>query len=148
MTWKPNVTVAAIIESAERFLLVEEGDPTESVFNQPAGHLEEGESLIDAVVREVLEETGYRFTPRALVGTYLWKVPTSGRTYLRFTISGSVPDQPETLDLDPDIIATHWMSHDQMLTHRNRLRSPLVLESLDDYLAGRLHSLDLLRAIP
>ncbi|MGB1110266.1 MAG: NUDIX hydrolase [Gammaproteobacteria bacterium] len=145
MTWKPHVTVAAIIESDDgRFLLVEEHGEEGTVFNQPAGHLEDNESLLEAVQREVMEETGYRFSPRHLVGTYLWKVSDSGHSYLRFTIAGTVDDQPETSELDPDILATHWLHPEQMAELAERLRSPLVMRSLNDYLSGERHPLSLL----
>ncbi len=111
MNWAPHVTVAAIIEQDKRFLMVEEIDADgQLVINQPAGHLEENENLLDAVAREALEETGWLFMPETLVGIYQWKVPSNGITYLRICFRGtshcSLPQQP----LDSDITRTIWMS--------------------------------------
>jgi 8-oxo-dGTP pyrophosphatase MutT (NUDIX family) len=135
MVWKPDVTVAAVIEREQRFLLVEERIRGRLVFNQPAGHLEDGESLPQAVVREVLEETAWTFEPQALLGMYLWRSPR-GHSTLRFSFCGSVrhfaPDRP----LDPPIVATHWFTRAQVVAHAAALRTPLVLHCIDDYLRG------------
>lgn len=146
MTWCPHATVAAIIERQQRFLMVEERVADDQVFNQPAGHLEPGEDLLAAVVREVREETGHHFVPRALVGVYLWEAP-SGISYLRFAFCGPVSPLRPAPRLDPDITAWHWLTYQQLADGSRALRSPLVLRGLDDYRAGRRHRLDLLQQL-
>jgi 8-oxo-dGTP pyrophosphatase MutT (NUDIX family) len=144
LTWRPNVTVAAIIERDGRFLMVEERVDGARVWNQPAGHLEDGESLVDAVVRETLEETAWAFRPDGLVGIYRWPSPDSALTYLRFTFYGrGVAHDPDRA-LDPDIERCGWLSRDALSAEGMRLRSPMVLRSVDDYLAGQHYPLDLL----
>jgi ADP-ribose pyrophosphatase YjhB (NUDIX family) len=135
MVWKPEVTVAAVIERAGRFLLVEERIRGQLVFNQPAGHLEDGESLQNAVVREVLEETAWVFEPQWLLGVYLWR-SARGQTTLRVTFSGLIRDFDALRTLDPPIIATHWLEREAILARATRLRTPLVLRCIDDYLSG------------
>lgn len=142
--WTPRVTVAAVIEENGRFLVVEELDAGQRVFNQPAGHLESGESLVDAVIREVREETGRPFAPEFLVGLYRWIHPGKGLTFLRASFCGKAGEAPEGAVLDPDITATHWMSRDELAARPESLRSPLVLRGIDDYLAGRRFPLSLL----
>ncbi len=136
MVWKPDVTVAAVIERSGRFLLVEERIRGRLVFNQPAGHLEDGESLLEAVARETLEETAWRFTPQWLLGVYLWRSPR-GHSTLRFTFTGAVDDYDAARRLDPPIVATHWLAPEEVARRTRRLRTPLVLRCIDDYLAGR-----------
>jgi 8-oxo-dGTP pyrophosphatase MutT (NUDIX family) len=143
--WTPRVTVAAVIEDAGRFLLVEESVDGALRLNQPAGHLEDGESLLDAVVRETLEETARHFLPEALVGVYRWRHPGSGDTYLRFAFCGAIGAHDADRPLDPEIRRVVWMDRDALAGHGARLRSPLVLRCVDDYLAGRRYPLDLLR---
>lgn len=142
-----HVTVAAIIERQGRFLLVEEEDHGRRVFNQPAGHLEEGESLVQAVVREVAEETGHEFRPQGLVGVYRL-VSDKGLTFMRFCFHGQVepgrPSQPQ----DADILACHWLTLDEIGSCRQSHRSALVLECLDDFLKGKDFPLDLLNENP
>ena len=131
-----DVTVAALIEDAGRFLLVEERAGGRAVFNQPAGHLEVGETLVDAVVRETLEETGYSFEPTSVLGLYHWYSEPADATYLRVAFCG-VAHAPRTMpELDPVIISTHWLTRDQVLAQQNRLRSPMVLRCIDDYRGG------------
>ncbi|HVY64865.1 MAG TPA: NUDIX hydrolase [Gammaproteobacteria bacterium] len=139
-----DVTVAAVIERDGRFLLVEERVAGRLVLNQPAGHLEQGESLITAVAREALEETGYRFTPTHVVGLYLWRSETAGTTYLRVAFCGSAEAPPGPVQLDDGIVGTHWLSRRQLLQRSAQLRSPMVMRCLDDYLAGRRYPLDCL----
>src|SRR5690606_21567341 len=142
-----HVTVAAVIERDDRFLLVEENACGKIVFNQPAGHLEPDESLLDAVVRETLEETGYRFEPRYLVGIYLWKNEATGASFLRVTFTGIALPPAGTPSLDDGIIAVHWLTRNQLLGMRHQLRSPMVLRSIDDYRAGIRFPLDCLQTL-
>jgi 8-oxo-dGTP pyrophosphatase MutT (NUDIX family) len=128
-----DVTVAAIIERDDRFLLVEELVGGNRVLNQPAGHLETGESLPHAVARETLEETGYRFEPTHLVGIYLWRCD-DGTTFLRVVFCGTHTAPTEPPRLDEGILGVHWLTRSQLLGRERDLRSPLVLRCLDDYL--------------
>ena len=144
MVWKPRVTVAVVIERGGRFLTVEEQIEGEQRFNQPAGHLEDDESLIDAAVRECMEETAWQFQPEALVGIYRWHHPASQETYLRATFSGQCIQHHPDRELDADITATHWLTLNEIRERRAQLRSPLVLRSLEDFLAGKRYPLDLL----
>lgn len=143
--WKPNVTVAAVIERAGRFLVVEEETPEGLRFNQPAGHLDEGESLVDAVVRETLEETAHRFTPEFLVGVYQWPRPQGDITYLRFAFGGQVAEEVADRALDDGIVRAVWMTQDELRATRERHRSPLIVQCVEDWLAGRRFGLDLIR---
>ncbi len=134
---KPDITVAAITENDGRFLVVEERINQRLVFNQPAGHVERGESLLSAVIREVREETAWRFEPASLVGVYLWRSPQSGVTTMRFAFSGNVDDHKLDQPLDDGIVGTHWLSCDELKQRREALRSPLVLRCIEDYLHGQ-----------
>ena len=147
MRWNPEVTVAAIVERDGRFLMVEERASGRLVLNQPAGHLEDRETLIDAVIRETREETAWRLTPAALIGTYLWRNPENERTFLRFAFCGSVDDHQPGQPLDTGILRAVWLSHDQLLAQPGRLRSPLVLRCLDDYLRGMRQPLESVAAL-
>ena len=144
MIWKPNVTVAAIVERDGRFLLVEEQTENGLMFNQPAGHLEDKESLVAAAIRETLEETAWEFVPEALVGIYRWRVPGRDVTYLRVAFCGRLgshhPDRP----LDEGIVRAVWQSAAEIRAGRDRHRSPLVVRCMEDYLSGRRAPLDLL----
>lgn len=141
--FRTRVTVAAIVEREGRFLLVEERTETGAlVWNQPAGHLDPGETLAEAAVREALEETGYRFVPESLVGVYLWKHPGGEGTYLRTAFGGRIEGEPNGR-LDPDIVRTHWRTRAELAAQPEMLRSPLVLRCVDDWLAGVRHPLDL-----
>ncbi|MBT0570451.1 NUDIX hydrolase [Curvibacter sp. CHRR-16] len=139
--WKPHVTVAAIIEREGRFLLVEEHTSEGLRLNNPAGHLEYGETPLAACQREVMEETAHPFTPTALVGIYLW-CKSVDITYLRLTYCGSVGAPNPHLGLDIGIVAIHWLSLVDIHANTHRLRSPLVLRGIQDYLAGRRLPLD------
>ncbi|HTH60272.1 MAG TPA: NUDIX hydrolase [Paraburkholderia sp.] len=144
-TWVPHVTVAAIAERDGRFLLVEEHTRAGLRLNQPAGHLEAGEALIDAVIRETLEETAHPFTPEALVGVYMThfgQPGESGDTYLRFTYCGRAGDAIAHRALDPDIVRALWLTVDELREASARHRTPLVMKCVDDYLAGKRTPLD------
>lgn len=141
MTWRPDLTVAAIVQREERFLIVEERISGTLVYNQPAGHVEDGESILEAAVRETLEETAWQFVPRHLLGLYLWRDPHNGKSILRVAISGEVRGHEPARALDRGIVAAHWMTRTALLAAPNRLRSPLVMRCIDDHLAGRRHEL-------
>jgi 8-oxo-dGTP pyrophosphatase MutT (NUDIX family) len=134
--WNPEVTVAAIVRVDDRFLMVEERVAGRLVLNQPAGHLEDGETLIEAAVRETREETAWRFHPEALVGVYLWRNPADGRSFLRFAFCGTVDDHQPKLPLDIGIVRAVWLTRDQLVARTPQLRSPLVMRCLDDFLQG------------
>ncbi len=146
MQWKPNVTVAAIIERDGRYLMVEERPDRRIVYNQPAGHLERGESLLDAIRREVREETAWAFEAEGLVGVYLYPHPDPARdiTYLRFCFHGRCHDHRPEQALDQGIIQAPWLSREELLEQQAQLRSPLVLECIDDYRAGHSYPLEML----
>ena len=144
MIWKPHATVAAVIEHQGRFLMVEEEADGEVVYNQPAGHLDPGESLIQAAIRETREETAWGFRPQAIVGIYRWHHAPTDRTYLRVCFSGSCHDHQPRQALDEGILQALWLTRDQLQARAERLRSPLVMQCVDDYLAGRRYPLDLL----
>ncbi len=131
--WTPRMTVSAVIQRDDRFLMVEErNDNGEHVFNQPAGHLEQSESLIAAIEREVLEETGFTFYPSAFTGLYRWEHTQAGLCFMRLNFVGHVDEFPLTNELDKDILATHWMSREQIATCKQR--SPLVMRCIEDCL--------------
>lgn len=136
MIWKPHVTVAALIERDGRFLMVREQADGEIAYNQPAGHLEAGESLIEAMIREAREESAWRVEPEALVGIYQWPNPDKGITYLRFAFSARAvehfPDEP----LDTGILAAEWMDLDAIAACAQQHRGPQVQHCIDDYLKG------------
>ena len=144
--WKPNVTVAAIVEDQGRYLLVEEHTADGLRLNNPAGHLDPGESLLQAVVREVLEETTCAFTPTHLVGVYLARLQRGSEdiTYLRFAFAGTVgPPEPDRA-LDTPIVRTLWLTPSEIEASRERHRSLLLWRCVQDHLAGRRYPLDTL----
>jgi len=134
-----HVTVAAIIKRNDHYLLVKERSSSgDIVFNQPAGHVELKESLLDAVSREVKEEAGLDFTPTGLIGTYLLSPATNGKTYLRFCFVGDVPDDQSPSPQDPEILENCWFTLQEITEmERKELRSALVLQCLTDYLDGK-----------
>ena len=144
MIWKPHVTVAAVLERDGKFLLVEEETNEGIRFNQPAGHLECGESLIDAVIRETLEESAYSFIPKYLVGVYNWRNEARDMTYLRFAFGGEIAGHDAQRELDQGIIAAHWLTLDEIYALESRHRSPLVLRCIDDWRAGKRYPLELI----
>jgi ADP-ribose pyrophosphatase YjhB (NUDIX family) len=154
--WKPNVTVAAVIEHQGRFLLVEEHTPEGLKLNNPAGHLDLGESLVAACARETLEETAYLFRPTALLGVYMSrqqrpagdsKTPND-ITYLRFAFCGELGALQAGRKLDTGIVRTVWLTADEIRACTPRHRSPQVVRCLDDYLAGARYPLDLMHTDP
>ena len=148
MRWHPNVTVAAVIEKDGRFLIVEEEIDGEIKLNQPAGHWEYGESLVDAVKREVLEETAWEFEPQHLIGIYQWQHPELAQTtYLRFSFGGQLQEFNENLELDEGIIQAVWLSRDELIARQDQHRSPQLIMCIDDYLAGQRAPLDLLKLV-
>lgn len=146
MVWKPHVTVAAIIERDNRFLFVEEYTPNGLQFNQPAGHLEPDEDFITAVKREVQEETAWQFEPEYLIAVQLWRKNRDFPTFLRLCFTGQCHSHDAEQALDDGIVATHWLTHAEITVEAHRLRSPLVLMSVNEYLSGQRHSLSLLKS--
>ena len=144
MIWKPNVTVAAIIEQDGKFLLIEEQTSQGLQLNQPAGHLEANESLLHAVTREALEESAYDFEPQHLVGIYRWHAQRSDTTYLRFAYSGRILAHHAGQALDEGIVRALWMTPDEIRDSVHRHRSPLILRCVEDYLAGKRYPLELI----
>ena len=144
MTRGIDVTVAAIIERDGKFLMVEERAGNGLVLNQPAGHLEQGESLLTAVSRETLEETGHRFEAEHIVGFYLWRSEEADTTYLRIAFCGPAEPSADVAAFDDGIVAIHWLSRAQLRQRAHQLRSPMVLRCVDDYLSGYRYPLDCL----
>ena len=154
--WKPSATVAAIIEQNGKFLLVEEHTPEGLRLNNPAGHLDEGESLLDACAREALEETMYLFTPTQVLGVYMSRFQRPGHhaqaaedvTYLRFAFCGTLGALQAGRGLDTGIVRTLWLSPDEIRASAQRHRSPLVLQCMEDHLVGQRYPLSLLHTDP
>jgi 8-oxo-dGTP pyrophosphatase MutT (NUDIX family) len=142
--FKPNTTVAAIIEQNGKFLLVEEETDRGNRYNQPAGHLEDGESLIQAVIRETMEEAAYEFTPEFLLGVYHWKHTHNDTTYLRFAFVGKAGVHYPMQELDDGIVQVVWMSIDEIRDKASLMRSPQVLTCIEDYLAGKGYPLQVI----
>jgi 8-oxo-dGTP pyrophosphatase MutT (NUDIX family) len=142
--WRPSVTVAAVIERGGKFLFVEEMANGRRVLNQPAGHLDPGESLVQAVAREVLEETAHRFTPTAVLGIYRWIYDKEDVTFLRFAFLGRVDEVEAGRELDKEIIAAVWLTPAELAARRAEHRSPLVQQCVDDFVAGRSFPLEVL----
>lgn len=142
--WKPNTVVATIVERDGRFLFVEEESDGRAVFNQPAGHLDPGETLLDAARRETLEESGWHVEPTGLVGIYLVEPPGTSITYQRFCFRARALRHDPARSLDKEIIRAVWLSRDELVAERARHRSPLVLRCLDDYIAGHDYPLSLI----
>lgn len=147
MDFAPDVTVAAVVEKNGRFLMVEEHAAGRRVFNQPAGHLEPNESLIQAAVRETLEETAWQIEIEALIGIYLWESPMDRQTFLRLAFEGRCRSHEPWRGLDEGICRAVWMTRNEILAAEERLRSPLVMRCIDDHLAGNRYPIDLLNHI-
>ncbi len=150
--WQPDVTVAAVVLHAGRLLCVEERIGGRLVLNQPAGHLEPGETLHEAVVREALEETGWRIRPIGWIGSYQWQAPAQsdgrqGRYYLRTAFAAEALTHDPLRPLDDGIVQALWLSPEQLLAERARHRSPLVWRVIEDYLAGQCFPLHAVAAL-
>jgi 8-oxo-dGTP pyrophosphatase MutT (NUDIX family) len=142
--WKPSVTVAAVIERQGKFLFVQERVDGKLVLNQPAGHLDPGESLVEACRREVLEETAHRFQPTGLVGIYRWHYPPKDVTFLRFCFLGKLEGADPSRELDKEIASLEWLTPEELKHRSAEHRSPLVEKCVADFLAGRNFPLELL----
>lgn len=140
---RPVATVATIVVRDGAFLLVEEETRRGVRLNQPAGHLETGETLVAAAARETLEETAFHVVPTALVGIYRWQAPDAGPTFLRFAFAAEITGHEPGRALDAGILRALWLPYDELAACRAKHRSPLVLRCVDDYLAGRRRPLDL-----
>ncbi|MES2512082.1 MAG: NUDIX hydrolase [Pseudomonadota bacterium] len=158
--WKPNVTVAAVIsrtvDGIQKFLLVEEQTRDGLKINNPAGHLDPGESPLDACIRETLEETAFHFKPTAIVGIYLSRFERTGSateapldiTYLRFAFCGELGEQVEGQALDEGIVGTVWLTAEEISASVDTHRSPLLVRCVEDYLAGKRYPVDLITTDP
>ena len=142
--WKPSVTVAAVVERDGSFLLVEEEADGRRVYNQPAGHWEPGETLVDACVRETLEETAWRCEPRQLVGVYRWHYAPADNTFLRFTFACVPLGLDASRQLDREIVRAVWLTADEIRTLAPVHRSPLVMRCIDDFIAGQRWPLEVI----
>jgi 8-oxo-dGTP pyrophosphatase MutT (NUDIX family) len=142
--WAPHATVATVIEDGGRYLLVEEQDKFsgEMVFNQPAGHLEPNESLAEAALRETMEETGWCIELSGILGIALYTAPGNQVTYLRTTFVGKPLYRAQGAKLDPDIHTTHWLDYEEILSNSDRMRSPLVIASIEQYRRGTIYPVD------
>lgn len=143
-TWKPSLTVSAVIEDAGRFLLVEEEADGKMVYNQPGGHWERGESFVEACAREVLEESAYVFVPTNLLGVFSWRHPGSGTTFVRMAFTGEIRGHEAARALDTQIRQAIWLTLDEVRELAPRHRSPLVMACIERYLAGVRYPLDVL----
>jgi len=148
MNWTAHVTVATIVEHNGQFLMVEETIDGRTMYNQPAGHLENNETLLAAAVRETREETAWEVEPEALVGIYQWRHPDNGETFIRFSFAAVLrrynPDQP----LDNGIQCAVWLTQAEIAALQSQWRSPMVMRCIEDYLAGHRYPLNLLTAVP
>lgn len=137
MTWAPHVTVATIVERDNRFLMVYEESDGRKVYNQPAGHLDPNETLTNAAIRETLEETGWQIQLTGVVGVNLYTAPSNGITYFRTTFIGEAISHDAKRPLDTGIIEAVWLSYEELLERKEQLRSPMTLQIIEDYRAGR-----------
>lgn len=144
---RPDLTVAAVIERDSRFMFVEERIRGRLLINQPAGHVEPGETLLQAVIRETLEETAWSFVPESMIGIYLWSRGPGHRTFLRVAYAGRCDRHDERRALDTGIEQVIWLTRDELIARTSQLRSPMVLRAVDDYLAGIRYPTDLIRDI-
>jgi ADP-ribose pyrophosphatase YjhB (NUDIX family) len=146
--WYAHVTVATVIEKDGRFLLVEEMGEDGLVFNQPAGHLDPGEDLVSAAIRETLEETGWHVEVEGLVGMALYTAPANGVTYHRTTFYARALEHDPEIELDTGIERALWMNPDEMVQQADRMRSPLVIAAMEQYLRGQRYPLDFIYGQP
>lgn len=140
--WYPHLTVATIVEKQDKFLIVKEISDAKTVLNQPAGHVEKNETLIEAALRETLEETGWHVSIDALVGFYMYTSPHSQTTYFRALFAATPLHEEPDYELDEGILEAQWLSHEQLKQQAQMLRSPMVLQCVEDYLAGKRLPLD------
>ncbi len=148
LIWCPHVTVATVVPRDGRFLLVEETVRGQLVLNQPAGHLDPDETLQDAAVRETLEETGWDVSLTGLLGVQQWTSISSGDQFIRFTFAAQPLVHHTERELDVGIVRALWLSRDEIVASTERLRSPMVLASVDDFLGGARLPLDAIRWLP
>lgn len=142
MSWAPHITVATIVEHENRFLMVFEEADGRKVYNQPAGHLEPNETLQAAALRETLEETGWTVELTGVVGLNLYTAPSNGITYCRTTFIAKAISHDPKRPLDTGIISAQWLTHEELVARQDELRSPMTLQIVDEYLAGRRFPLD------
>jgi ADP-ribose pyrophosphatase YjhB (NUDIX family) len=140
--WHPHLTVATVVEQSGKYLIVEELSDGIKVFNQPAGHLEQNETLIEAAVRETLEETGWHVKIESLVGFFMYTSEANNITYLRCCFIATALEHDKDYILDEGIIGPVWLSLEELNEQKNKLRSPLVTQCIEDYEAGKRFSLD------
>lgn len=148
MSWSPHIVVASVVEREGRFLLVEEFAGERLVLNQPAGHWEEGETLIEGAIREALEETGWRIEPEALLGLYHYQPPDLDYCFLRIAFAARAVEHFPQRPLDSGIERTLWLSREEIMRERHRHRSPMLLRCVDDYLSGRRYPLNFITHFP
>ena len=142
MNWDPHITVACVIKKDSKYLIVEEESEGRIVYNQPAGHVDGHETLAKAALREVKEETGWTVRLSGIVGYYAYTSPINHVTYYRVTFAAEAIAPIESAELDPDIIRTHWLSLEEIISAEAQLRSPIVLKSIQDYEQRPLVPLD------
>ena len=147
MKWSPHITVASVLEREKQFLFVEERIDGRLVLNQPAGHWEQGESIVQASIRETLEETAWHYKPSYLIGIYHWIHPGSKETYLRFCFAGDLLNYEPDRHLDDGIEQAIWLDYQQLDERNNDHRSPLVMQCVNDYIKGQRFELTLLQNI-
>ncbi|MEH6468162.1 MAG: NUDIX hydrolase [Porticoccus sp.] len=142
---KIHLTVATVIERENHFLLVREISEGREVFNQPAGHVEPGESLVDAAIRETYEETAWRIKPTGVLSFGTYTSTSNGVTYYRLALTAEAIEFDDYATIDSDIEEAVWLNYEEILQKRSQLRSPLVLQAIDDYRAKIIYPLDLLK---
>lgn len=145
--WCAHVTVATVVERDGKFLVVEELAGGKHVINQPAGHLDDGESLAEAAIRETFEETAWRVELGHVCGIYRWRHPENQETFLRVSFAANAVEHLSDNPLDDGILQAHWYSRDEIANLGDKLRSPMVLKCVDDYLAGNNYPLEILQDV-